>query len=283
MSDEAPLFLTTREVAELLRVRERKVYDLAAEGAIPHRRLTGKLLFPRDALMEWMAPDTAPRPPVLAGSHDPLLDWAVRECGSGLALLSEGSAAGLSRFARGEAMAAGLHLPEPGGWNEATVAAEPLREAVLITWAHRTRGLILGPAFASASTLSDLAGARLATRSAGTGTAALWERLKHEAGLSDDALQCVGPAHSESDAAALVAEGGADVTLGLASMAAQFSLRFAPLITERFDLLLCRRAAFTPPLQRLLDFARGPQIREKAEALGGYDLRETGTVRWLSR
>ncbi|NIP83903.1 MAG: helix-turn-helix domain-containing protein, partial [Gemmatimonadetes bacterium] len=38
-----PQYLTTREVAELLRVKERKVYDLAAAGEIPHRRITGKL------------------------------------------------------------------------------------------------------------------------------------------------------------------------------------------------------------------------------------------------
>ena len=43
----APEFLTTREVAALLRVKERKVYDLAAAGDIPCRRVTGKLLFPK--------------------------------------------------------------------------------------------------------------------------------------------------------------------------------------------------------------------------------------------
>ncbi|HUS54016.1 MAG TPA: helix-turn-helix domain-containing protein, partial [Thermohalobaculum sp.] len=37
----APEFLTTREVAALLRVKERKVYDLAAAGEIPCRRVTG--------------------------------------------------------------------------------------------------------------------------------------------------------------------------------------------------------------------------------------------------
>jgi excisionase family DNA binding protein len=41
----APEFLTTREVAALLRVKERKVYDLASAGQIPCRRITGKLLF----------------------------------------------------------------------------------------------------------------------------------------------------------------------------------------------------------------------------------------------
>ena len=47
-------FLTTKEVADLLRVKERKVYDLAAANEIPHRRITGKLLFPAAELRSWI-------------------------------------------------------------------------------------------------------------------------------------------------------------------------------------------------------------------------------------
>ena len=41
-------FLTTKEVAELLRIKERTIYDLVKEGSIPVSRVTGKLLFPRE-------------------------------------------------------------------------------------------------------------------------------------------------------------------------------------------------------------------------------------------
>ena len=40
-----PAFLTTKEVAALLRIKERKVYELVAAHAIPVSRVTGKLLF----------------------------------------------------------------------------------------------------------------------------------------------------------------------------------------------------------------------------------------------
>src|SRR3546814_11423370 len=50
-----PSFLTTREVAALLRVKERKVYDLAAAGDIHCRRVTGTLLFPRAEIEAWLA------------------------------------------------------------------------------------------------------------------------------------------------------------------------------------------------------------------------------------
>ena len=149
MPDDAqkpPPYLTTREVADLLRVKERKVYDLAAAGEIPHRRITGKLLFPAGEITAWIeggaeagGPDL---PRVVSGSHDPLLDWAVREAGTGLATLFNGSLDGLEAFAGRRAAVAGLHVPEEDGWNVRTVAARGLRGAVLIAWGVRTRGLV---------------------------------------------------------------------------------------------------------------------------------------------
>ena len=77
--------MDTREVAAYLRLKERRIYDLVRQRAIPHVRATGKLLFPRAQVDAWIAGKgeavgaTAvnPRPPIVAGSHDPLLEWAV--------------------------------------------------------------------------------------------------------------------------------------------------------------------------------------------------------------
>jgi len=46
-----PAYLTTAEVADYLRLKERKVYDLVSQGVIPCVRVTGKLLFPVSALI----------------------------------------------------------------------------------------------------------------------------------------------------------------------------------------------------------------------------------------
>ncbi len=48
-------YLTTRELAALLRVKQRKVYDLVSEEALPFRRVTGKLLFPKKEIEDWIA------------------------------------------------------------------------------------------------------------------------------------------------------------------------------------------------------------------------------------
>ena len=283
-----PLYLTTKEVAALLRVKERKVYDLAAAGAIPHRRITGKLLFPSADLRAWIEgrDDAAPseRPAVLAGSHDPLLDWAVRESGCGLATLFNGSLEGLDCFAGGRAALAGLHLPEESGWNTGTLAARGLRGSVLIAWAVRTRGLILAePLRGAARRVSDLRGRRVVMRQPGAGAAALFDALLSQEGLTRaDLIPSAELARTESDAAAAVAAGDADAAPGIEAMARRFRLPFLPLVDECFDLLVDRRAYFTAPVQRLLAFARDEALERKAVAMGGYDLSGTGTVRWLS-
>ncbi|WP_299483520.1 helix-turn-helix transcriptional regulator [uncultured Roseibium sp.] len=283
-----PLFLTTKEVADLLRVKERKVYDLAAADEIPHRRITGKLLFPAQAIRSWIdgtdAPVAADRPNVFSGSHDPLLDWAIRASGCGLATLCNGSRDGLTQFQAGAALAAGLHLPEEKGWNVATVSDAGLTNCVLINWAVRKRGLLLSAdAAAAVTTVSDLKGRRVALRQPGAGAALLFARLLDEAGLAEGDLDASKEhAHTESDAAAAVAAGEADVSLGIKAMAKQFNLAFLPLVSESYDILIDRKSYFTDPFQRLLDFAGTTSFREKADSLGGYDLSAIGSVRWVS-
>jgi putative molybdopterin biosynthesis protein len=285
---QEPPYLTTKEVAALLRVKERKVYDLAAAGEIPHRRITGKLLFPSAEIHAWIqgSGDAASheRPAVLTGSHDPLLDWAVRESGSGLATLFNGSLGGLGRFADGHAALAGLHIPENGGWNVQTVADRGLYGSVLIAWARRNRGLILSERVrGEVTSFADLKGKRVVLRQPGSGTATLFDDFLSKAGLTTaDVIASAELARTESDAAAAVAAGDADAVMGIEAMARQFHLPFLALAEERFDLLVDRRAYFTEPVQRLVTFARGRALQEKAAAMGGYDLSDTGTVRWLS-
>lgn len=269
-------------------MKERKVYDLVAAGEIPHRRITGKLLFPSTEILAWIeggcgdAPSE--RPPVLAGSHDPLLDWAVRESASGLATLLNGSLDGLERFVEGRAALCGLHVPEESGWNVATVAARGVRGAVLIAWAVRARGLILSERMrGEVRRFSDLEGKRVVMRQPGAGAAALFAKLLAKEGLTEtDLIPSTELARTENDAAVAVAAGDADAALGIESMARRFRLTFLPLVEERFDLIVDRRAYFTDPVQRLLAFARGEALGRKAAVMGGYDLSETGAVRWLS-
>lgn len=285
---QQPDYLTTREVADLLRVKERKVYDLAAADEIPHRRITGKLLFPASEIRAWiegsgsLVPED--RPAVITGSHDPLLDWAIRDSACGLATLFNGSREGLACFADHRAALSGLHIPEETGWNVGSASELGVTDAVLIGWAIRKRGLLVSSdAAKNIRSVADLKDKRVVRRQPGAGAAALFTRLLEEAGLSQEDLQASsGFAHTESEAAGAVASGDADAALGVEAMAKQYKLGFVPLTDEHFDLLIDRKSYFTDPVQRLLNFTRTQQFQDKAAKMGGYDLSPLGRVRWLS-
>lgn len=289
--------LTTAEVADYLRVKERTIYEMVARQSIPFSRATGKLLFPRRLIDAWLeaqtelpgggiAPAIAPAPPIYAGSNDPLLDWALRQSGSGLAVLAHGSQQGLEALAEGRAVMAGLHLldPESGRWNLAAVRANlPGGQHVLIHWARRSQGLITAAGNPLGITgLADAArrGLRFATRAPGAGSQRLLEVLLAREGLSMDDLACTArPVETHGDLAALIETGEADCGLGLQAAAGR--LGFLPLITdESFDLALRRRDYFEPPVQALLAFARSESFRRRAAHLGGYDLSDLGQVLW---
>jgi excisionase family DNA binding protein len=294
MTKPIPDYLTTREVADLIRLKERKVYDLVATGAIPCVRVTGKLLFPRALVEAWLARHAEfgggaetlqARPNICAGSHDPLLDWALREAGTDLAVSFGGSLSGLERLAKGQAQMAGLHLPEEGesGWNvEHVKRALPGQPVVLIEWARRQQGLIVAPGNPlELERVADLAGRRVIGRQREAGAFVLLAKLLGEAGLSvSDLKLAVPPALTESDVATAIAEGRADAGLGIAAVARQARLDFVPLVEERYDLAVWRAAYFEAPMQKLLAFGRTSRFAERAKALGGYDVEGLGAVRY---
>ena len=289
-------FLSTHEVAEYLRIGERKVYELLRQKRIPASRVAGRWLFPRAQVDLWVLrgaqgtqglPAPGAPPPVIAGSHDPLLEWAVRESGCELALMFDGSLDGLARLAAGRALACGMHVPGgDGDWNRHEVGAVALpAPAVMLEWAWREQGLIV-PAGnpRGLDRVADLAaGVRVAGRQSGAGSRVLLERLLDEAGVDAGSLTLVEPpARSESDVAMAVLAGKADAGLGIRSTVTAGNLDFVPLARERYDLVVGRRDYFEPAMQALMAFVRTPRFAARAAELGGYDVSGCGAVRWNS-
>jgi putative molybdopterin biosynthesis protein len=297
MTRELPRYLTTREVADLIRLKERKVYDLAAAREIPFVRVTGKLLFPLALIEAWLVrnaeygrglEEIQPRPPICAGSHDPLLDWSLREAHTGIAVAFGGSLDGLERFGRGQAIMAGVHLREDGAnaWNREHVRQMLVGQpVVLIEWARRTQGLIVAADNPlGVKTIMDLKGHRVMGRQREAGAFVLLQTLLDQAGLGlGDLKLAEPPALTEADVAAAVAEGRADAGLGIASVAHQYRLGFVPLVEERYDLVLWRAAYFEEPFQKLLAFTRTKRFTERAVALRGYDVSGLGRVHFNAR
>jgi excisionase family DNA binding protein len=285
--------MDTREVAAYLRLKERRIYALVRENALPHLRATGKLLFPRAQIDAWLAAKAgtpiatvpAASPSIIAGSHDPLLEWAARESRCGLAVLACGSSAGLERLARGDARIAAMHWLDSasGEYNVPLVRARmPGADVVVIEWARRQQGLLVAPSNPlKIGTLADLVRrrARVIGRQAEAGSHQLLAHLLAQAKVrSGDVRWLPHPALAETDLAAAIRDGSADAGVAIEAAARECGLTFIPLAVERLDLVLRRRDYFEPAVQALLAHARTPPFAAHAKAMGGYAVEGTGQV-----
>ena len=298
---DVPDLMTVPEVASYLRLSQRKVYDLVRTQRIPTCRIdrAGKLLFPRRLIELWVAQTTdypkgtahlAAPPPVIAGSDDPLLEWAVRESRSELSILVEGSQGGIHRLLEGQAVACAAHLIDAGtGTYHARAIAKhlPGLDFVVIEWARRRQGLVVDKNYRKKiASIRDLAapGVRTALRQEGSGSALLLQKLAEDAGVNIADLKVVGiPRTSEADVAVAIRQGEADAGLAIEAVARDKSLHFVPLIWERFDIIVRPMEYFEPPLQKLFRFVRTADFQARARALGGYDVSNAGSVVFNSR
>lgn len=287
-------YLNTGQAAAYLGIKERKLYELVAEGLVPCSKVTGKWLFPRAALDRWVELGLArpaglvleAHPPIVGGSHDPLLEWALRQSGSGLALLSEGSLVGFRKLEENKVGMAAIHLhgAEPGANTRCVEQSARLTDGVLIAFAEREQGLLLAQGNPRGiSGLADLVKlkARLGLRQPGAGAQQLAEQIFGRAGLDYAVISRGMPVYATGDDLAYAIRSG-EVDAGIATRAAAKAqgLDFVPLIWENFDLALRRRTYFEPGSQKLFALMRTADFARRAEQLTGYRVAEAGMVRF---
>lgn len=290
-------YLTSAEAARYLRLKERKLYELVADRQIPCTKVTGRWLFPRDELDRWVlsglsrpAGLTPPvPPPIIGGSHETLLEWALRESRCGLATLAEGSEAGYRRFLAGEVLAAAIHFhsasPGVSDANVALVSANAgLQDAVLIGFAAREQGLVTAARNPlKLGGMADVASskARFVLRPEGAGARQLLDVRLIQAGLSLGDLNVAAEvAPTGPDVGHAIRSGHADCGIATRAVAAASGLGFVPLAIEHFDLIVRQRDAFRAPFQQLIEIMGRAQFRQQAEELGGLDVSGAGKVRW---
>jgi excisionase family DNA binding protein len=289
---------TTSEAAAYLRLKERKIYEMVAEGTIPCTKVTGRWLFPKAELDHWLT-SSIQRPPglsrpepaaIVAGSHDPLLEWALRESGCGLATLAVGSEAGLARFLTGEAIAAGMHLHALDDLEgDANVAALKARsdvgDTVLIGFCRREQGFLVPSGNPmKIRTIEDAVErrARICMRPKGAGAQLLLLALLERAKATLEAVQAGPMCPTGPDIAQAIRAGRADVGVATRSVANAAGLDFVPIVWESFDLLMRQRDYFRPSLQSLMRFIRSEALAARAGEMGGFDLSTAGAVRFVN-
>ncbi len=227
---------------------------------------------------------------VAIGSHDMTLDLLgslLHRENAALSLASSnvGSLGGLQALRREEAHMAGSHLldEETGEYNIPYIRrALGDSEVVVVNLAYRDQGLIVPRGNPDGVTsLADLTkeGVSFVNRQRGSGTRLLLDYELKQAGIFPDDIRGYDrDEYTHTGVAAAVASGTASVGLGILAAARALDLDFAPLLRERYDLVIPKRYYESDLLAPLLAIIRGPEFQEQVAALGGYDTSQTGQV-----
>ncbi len=227
---------------------------------------------------------------LMIGSHDNTIDVLANELkrqDSRLHLSSSnvGSLGGLMAIRRAQTHMAGAHLldTETGEYNysyiERYLRGLPVR---LVQLAKRAQGLLVpmgNPK--NIQSVADLLRPDVAfiNRQGGSGTRILLDYELEKLGLQTDRIRGYDQEEFTHMAVAVnVLSGRADAGMAIFAAARALGLGFIPVAEERYDLVIPEACWDDVKVQRALDIIVSGSFRRMVEAMGGYDVSESGTV-----
>jgi molybdate-binding protein/DNA-binding XRE family transcriptional regulator len=119
----------------------------------------------------------------------------------------------------------------------------------------------------------------LINREQGAGSRFLLDRSLKALGVRSSRVRGYGDiAHGHIPAAWHVYSGKADCCVATRAAARVFGLKFLPLVSEQFDLVVPKRHLKLPAVQAMLDTLNRSALQRQLRELGGYDTSQTGKV-----
>ncbi|MBW1810217.1 MAG: helix-turn-helix transcriptional regulator [Deltaproteobacteria bacterium] len=285
-------YLTTREVANYLRLNEKKVYALVAEGQLPAARISGKWLFPRQLVDQWVEHNTIYPFSGLMGAvlNDMLViqgsdDWLFSKVaarfqtkyGVPVASANVGSLAGLAAIGAGKAHLAGCHVEN----EQVEKLAGDRWGCYLFNLLQRSQGIIFDrnrqPDISGLAVLATK-GYRFAERQPLSGTYRLVERLLSEARIEPDKLNRAGTYSSHLELALAIRTGQADAGIGIQIAADLCGLNFLPLASEPYKLAIPLPFSSHPQIARFLEFITAELKTFAKKGVSGYGFEGLGLM-----
>jgi len=299
------LTLTAAEAAKILKVSKYTLYELVKRGEIPAHHIGRQLRIDPAVLDNYLrgnlgvtntTPSTVPAPipasPAFRfiGSHDPTVELLFEflkhtPLPVESSLSFRGSMDGLIALYREEADITGIHL-----WDDVSrdyntpfvkhvIPGEPV---CLINLVQREQGFIVAPGNPfNLRSWEDITieGLNFINRQKGSGTRLRLDAYLRSAKISPGEI--LGYEHEEtthSGIACRIANGQADVGVGVKAAAQRLGLDFIPLFQERYDLVCLGKTTKTPAWQQLISILKSPGFLQAINQLNGYDTSLTGKI-----
>lgn len=301
--------LSTQEVADILHVSKSTIYDLIRKGEIHSYKIGRKVRFTQDDVDAYIArsrhehstapvqrvdthstlltPEPQKEPELILSGQDVLLDILAsylhqENVNAGRTYLS--SFEGLLALYQGKVQAAACHLYDGKECNASFVRSlMPGVPALLVNLSYRTQGFyvqkgnpknIRGWQDLSRQDISVL------NRRVGSSSRILLDVQLKKLGIPASELQGYDRIMSSHlTMAAAIAAGEADIAIGTERVSRQVeNLDFIPLLEERFDLVMQKKAMNSEPIKKLLEILNTPAFRREAAHFSGNDYRDLGKI-----
>jgi len=293
--------LTTKEVAQFLSINEKMVYSLISEKGLPASKITGKWLFPKNLVQQWIEtntvnyPKTAESPSVsqavliITGSNDLLLDKVISIYNANfhgnIAVFGNlGSMGGLQALRQNSCHIASSHLLQENGdeYNFEFASRELERMPAIVNFCKREQGILVqkgNPKKIKAVADLGQPGIRIINRPLGTGTRLLLDQELKKAAVRADKIDGYdNEVQRHLDAGLEILADRADAGLGIHAVAGLLNLDFVPLRWERYDLMVFKERFFDASVQNFIGLLHEKHFFKLAESLQGYDVQLSGRM-----
>lgn len=300
--------MNTKEVAQYLDIHEKQVYALIKAKRIPATRVTGKWVFPKKIIDEWI--ETNAKSGIAeartkgkriegsilaAGSNDPILDMLhtfIKRSYPELYIFSAniGSTDGLKALNQGYTDLAWSHLldPKTGDYNTPFLSNYLSNlKPVVVNLFYRELGFLTAPENPfQIKGFDDLIkkSVRFINRQKGSGTRVLLDY--HLKTLNIPASKIHGyenEVYTHFEVGMAINAKEADVGIATVAAAKLLGLSFIPITRESFDMLMDQSTFFDKSVQAFIEILNAKEFRSRVDRLGSYDFSNSGKILYAQK
>lgn len=295
--------MNTKEVAKYLDIHEKQVYLLIRAGKIPCSRVTGKWIFPKKFIDEWIERSaldgimlagnkikSIEGALLASGSNDPVLDMLLSSMkknhpGFNIFSANTGSLSGLDALNTGLTDISFSHLydPESGDYNTPYLKKHcPDRHPVVVNLFHRQIGFLINKSkvrhFKGWESLASEK-IRLINRQKGSGIRILLDQELEKRGIDQENIAGYDhEVYTHFEVGLSLVSNEADVGIASAAVSKILDLEFQPLVNERFDMILDKDTFFQPVVQAFIETLQSDQFKNRVEKIGHYNFKDAGRI-----
>ncbi|MFJ8512522.1 substrate-binding domain-containing protein [Lysinibacillus xylanilyticus] len=295
---------TIEEVAQLLKVSKLTIYDLVKKGDLPIFRVGRQMRVDRNDLQLYIqksktgatpaastvstTPSTKNKKIIISGQDlalDLLGKYIEKKQSNKVLRSHEGSFNGVMALYNGECDIASLHLydGDTGEYNTPYLKKIFVSHSyILLNLISRRAGFYVqkgNPLQIQSIEDFKTKSLKLMNREKGSGARTFLDEQLRIHHISPSSIEGYNEEEmSHIDVASAVANGNADVGIGIEKISKLVEVDFIPLITERYDIVLLKTPENQLLVESVKEILNSPDFQSEVVALGDYDVTQMGQI-----